>query len=145
MLRRFLPRSRTAIIATSVAGAVVVVGGGIATGAAVSGSAAQPAAADTASPSAAGHAKAGARTAAAPEVVSAVTTDSLTVDTPHGTRTYALTGTTRYREGKTPVQASAVQAGEKIRIRIVPGTAADPVAQIVSIVPSPAATPSPTA
>lgn len=151
MLRRFLPRSRTAIIATSVAGGLVLAGGGIATGAALSGSPSRPAAASSASPSTAGHPRAGARKAAAAEVVTSVTSDSVTVDTAHGAKTYALTGTTTYREGTTTVQASAVQAGDRIRIRIVPGSAGHPVAQLVSILPSSSAlpsspaTPSPTA
>ena len=145
MLTRFLPRSRSALVTACVAGGLVLAGGGIATGVALAGSA-QPAAAAAAAPtpSPATHAK-GAHPRAAAEVVTAVTSGSVTVDTKRGAKTYTLNSATTYREGKAQVTASALQAGQKVRIRIVPGTTSDPVAQTVAIVPTQAAPASPTA
>lgn len=135
MFTRFLPRSRSALAAVCVAGGLVLAGGGIATGVALAGSA-EPAAAAASTASPATHAKGARPRAAAAEVVTAVTSGSVTVDTKRGAKTYTLNSATTYREGKAQVTASALQAGEKVRIRIVPGTASDAVAQTVTIVPT---------
>lgn len=145
MLRKFLPRSRGAVIAAGVAGGLVLAGGGIATGAALSGSSQPSAAATAAGTSAARHATKHRPTVAASAVVTAVTGSTVTVEIRRGSKTYTLTGATIYREGTSRVASSALHPGEKIRIRVAPGTAAHPVARAVAIVAASAATPSATA
>jgi len=75
-------------------------------------------------------------------LVTVVSGNSVTVHGKGGSRTFALIGETNYREGKTKVSSAALRAGEKIRIRVMPGTVADPVAQTVTIVSTAAAGPS---
>lgn len=122
----------------------MLAGGGIATGVALA-SSGEPAAPTAPAASSATHAKGARPRAAAAEVVTAVTSGSVTVDTKRGSTSFTLNSATTYREGKAEVTASAVQVGEKVRIRIVPGTASSPVAQAVTILPAPAAKASTTA
>ncbi|HET7660690.1 MAG TPA: hypothetical protein VFK66_09905 [Oryzihumus sp.] len=140
MVGKFLPRSRRAVVVTGVAGGLVLGGGGIATGSALFGSAQHSSRHPT--PRAARHSRSARTSATATGLVTVVTGNSVTVQGKGGSRTFGLVGATTFREGKAKVSSSALRSGEKIRVRAMPGTVTDPVAQTVTIVPTSAAEPS---
>lgn len=69
-------------------------------------------------------------------LVSSIDGNSLTVRTPRGTETIALTSSTAFYEGKTKATRSAVRAGEVVHVRLVDPRATAKVAAVVTVVPA---------
>lgn len=69
-------------------------------------------------------------------LVTAIDRDSLTVRTPGGTETIALTSSTTYYEGKTKATRSAVEKGSVVHVRLVDPRADKKVASVVTVVPA---------
>lgn len=69
-------------------------------------------------------------------LVTAVDGDSLTVRTPRGTETVALTSSTAYYEGATKATRSAVDEGDVVRVRLADPQATKKVATVVTVVPA---------
>lgn len=77
----------------------------------------------------------GMRAGAAGRVTSA-SGSSLTVDTPQGSKTFGLTGSTRYYVGRTAAKQAAVTVGEIVAVRPVDAKATPLVAAVVRVVPA---------
>lgn len=69
-------------------------------------------------------------------LVTSIDGDSLTVRTPRGTETIALTSSTAFYEGQTKATRSAVSAGEVVHVRLVDPRATKKVAAVVTVVPA---------
>ncbi len=69
-------------------------------------------------------------------LVAAVDSDSVTLRTPDGTRTVALTRSTTYYVGRTKSAKSAVQVGKVVHVRLADPRATNPVASVVVVVPA---------
>ncbi len=69
-------------------------------------------------------------------LVTAVTGDSVTVDTPRGSQTIALTTSTSYYDGQTKATKTVLAAGEIIGVRLVDPAAAKPVAKQIVVLPA---------
>jgi hypothetical protein len=69
-------------------------------------------------------------------LVSAVTSDSLTLRTPDGTRTIGLTSSTTYYTGRTKATKDAVKAGSVVHVRLVDPRATKQVAAVVTVEPA---------
>lgn len=69
-------------------------------------------------------------------LVSAISSSSITVRTPNGTKTVAVNDSTTYYDGKTATSRSAISVGDIVRIRVVDPKAASPVAASVTVVPA---------
>jgi hypothetical protein len=131
-----LPRSRRALVVGGIAAVVTVAGAGFAYAATT---ASAPAAPSSAASSATAHsgtaAKHKPKHRRAEDLVTAVSGSSVTVDTPNGSKTFALTSTTSYHRGKTKATAQDVKVGEMVRIRAAKN-AGTPTARIVTIAPA---------
>lgn len=68
--------------------------------------------------------------------VTSVSGSSLTVDTPQGSKTFGLTGSTRYFIGRTAATQAAVTVGEIVGVRPVDPKATPLVAAAVRVVPA---------
>lgn len=71
----------------------------------------------------------------AEDLVTAVSGSSVTVDTPSGSKTFALTSTTSYHRGKETATATDIKVGEMVRIR-APKSSGTPTATSVTIAPA---------
>ncbi len=69
-------------------------------------------------------------------LVTSVAGDTVTVDTPRGSQTITLTGSTIYTDGRTKATRSVLAAGEIIGVRLVDPAAAKPVAQEIVVLPA---------
>lgn len=69
-------------------------------------------------------------------LVTSVGSDSLTVQTPDGAKTVALTSSTTYYVGRTAATKSAVTVGKVVHVRLADPGAATPVAAVVRVVPA---------
>ncbi len=69
-------------------------------------------------------------------LVTAIDTDSLTVRTPDGAQTLALTGSTTFYEGKTLATRDSVTADDVVHVRLVDPQATKKVAAVVRVVPA---------
>ncbi|HUR14027.1 MAG TPA: DUF5666 domain-containing protein [Mycobacteriales bacterium] len=69
-------------------------------------------------------------------LVTAIDGDSLTLRTPRGSETVALTGSTTYYDGKTKATRSAVSRGDVVRVRLADPRATKKVAAVVTVVPA---------
>jgi hypothetical protein len=69
-------------------------------------------------------------------LVSAVTGTSLTVRTPDGTKTIALSSTTTYANGETAATKSILKVGEVVFVKLVDPAATAPVAAAVTVLPA---------
>jgi hypothetical protein len=69
----------------------------------------------------------------AEDLVTAVTANSLTADTPKGIKTFTLTSTTTYHRGKEKVTEADIKAGQIVRIRTAKDGA---TARAVAIAPA---------
>jgi len=69
-------------------------------------------------------------------LVTAVTGTQLTVDTPRGTKTVALTPATTYRHGRATATRTDLKVGEIVRVRLVDPAATAAVAKAVEIEPA---------
>jgi hypothetical protein len=69
-------------------------------------------------------------------LVTAVDADSLTVQTPDGAKTVALTSSTTYYVGRTAATKSAVAVGKVVHVRLSDPQATKPVAAVVTVVPA---------
>lgn len=69
-------------------------------------------------------------------LVTSVSGDSLTVRTPRGTETIALTSSTTYYEGQAKATRSAVSSGDVVHVRLVDPRATNKVAAVVTVVPA---------
>lgn len=69
-------------------------------------------------------------------LVTAVDSDSLTVRTPRGAETVALTSSTTYYEGATKATRSAVEKGDVVHVRLADPQATTKVATVVTVLPA---------
>lgn len=69
-------------------------------------------------------------------LVTAVTATQLTLDTPGGTKTVALTPATTYHRGRSKAAFTDLKSGEIVRVRLLNRKAAVPVAKSVDIQPA---------
>ena len=69
-------------------------------------------------------------------LVTSISSDSLTVRTPRGTETIALTSSTTYYQGQTKATRSAVSSGDVVHVRLVDPRATKKVAAVVTVVPA---------
>ena len=69
-------------------------------------------------------------------LVTAVAADSITVDTPRGSKTISLDSSTTYYDGKTKATKAVLAAGEIVGVRLVDPAAAKPVAKVVVVRPA---------
>jgi hypothetical protein len=69
-------------------------------------------------------------------LVTSISGDSLTVRTPRGTETIALTSSTAFYEGQTKATRSAVSTGDVVHVRLVDPRATKKVAAVVTVVPA---------
>lgn len=69
-------------------------------------------------------------------LVSAISSSSLTVRTPAGSRTIGLTGATTYYRGEIKATQASVKVGDVVHVRLVDPAAASPVAAVVTVVPA---------
>ena len=69
-------------------------------------------------------------------LVTAVAADSITVDTPGGSKTISLDSSTTYYDGKTKATKAVLATGEIVGVRLVDPAAAKPVAKVVVVRPA---------
>ncbi len=69
----------------------------------------------------------------APDLVTAVSGSTLTLDTPAGVKTVTVTAATVYKHGQSTASLADVKPNEIVRVRFVDPTAAAPVAKSVRI------------
>jgi hypothetical protein len=69
-------------------------------------------------------------------LVTAVDADSVTLSTPDGSKTVALTSSTTYYVGRTAATKAAVTVGKVVHVRLADPRATKPVASVVVVVPA---------
>ena len=69
-------------------------------------------------------------------LVSAITSSSLTLRTPSGTKTIGLTSSTAFYEGATKATRSAVKPGDVVRVLLADPRASSPVASSIIVLPA---------
>jgi hypothetical protein len=69
-------------------------------------------------------------------LVTKVSATSLTLSTPRGSKTVQLNGSTAFYEGKAKANASAIEVGEVVVVRLADPRATNPVASVVRVVPA---------
>ncbi len=69
-------------------------------------------------------------------LVTSVTGNTVTVDTPRGSQTITLNASTTYYDGRTKATTSVLAAGEIIGVRLVDPAAAKPVAKQIVVLPA---------